>query len=151
MKLLFSLVARFVLLACMFITHAQTALAATPTWLAGCWESADKKSKEVWVAETDGSLTGFGVVLHNSQVVFYELLRIVSIDGEILTYTAHPEGQASATFTVDLVDENSVVFSNPNHDYPQVISYRHDGDKLFATISMLNGEKAQSFDKQHCE
>ncbi len=151
MKLVYIMKTIFVIVVLILFIHAKTGLASTPKWLIGCWESADKKSKEIWVAEPDGSLTGFGVVLKNSDIAFYEVLRIVSNDGGTLTYTAHPSGQAAATFTARLNTENSISFSNPRHDYPQEISYRNEGEILFATISALNGEKAQSFNKQLCK
>jgi len=43
------------------------------------------------------------------------------------------------------------LFVNPDHDYPQEIRYRRDGNRLIATISLLGGEDARSFDKQACD
>jgi hypothetical protein len=47
--------------------------------------------------------------------------------------------------------ENEVMFVNADHDYPQEILYRRDGNKLFARISLLDSENPNSFDKVACD
>lgn len=120
-------------------------------WLVGCWVSADKSSQEVWVVESDNSLIGFAVSLGVEEVVFYEVLRIKQNADSLWTYSAHPSGQAPASFIAVETGESSVVFSNPNHDYPQEIRYRRNGDRLYATISLRGGADPKSFDKTACE
>lgn len=120
-------------------------------WLAGCWVTADKSSQEVWVVDSDKSLIGFGVALGAGEVVFFEVLSIKQNDDGVWTYTAHPSGQASASFIAVDARENSVVFTNPKHDYPQEIRYRRDGSKLSATVSLLGGDKSNSFEKIACD
>lgn len=125
--------------------------ATAPGWLIGCWESNDKTSKEVWVAEPDGALIGFSVSMSEGKLVFFEVLRIASTDAGELAYTAYPSGQSAATFAATLETDNSIVFVNADHDYPQQISYHRQGKNLFASISALGGKKARSFNKHICE
>jgi hypothetical protein len=120
-------------------------------WLSGCWVTADQSSQEVWVVDSDKSLIGFSVALSAGKVVFYEILSIKQNDDGLWTYTAHPSGQASASFIAVETSENSVVFANPDHDYPQEISYRRDASQLYATISLRGGDNPNSFDKIACE
>ena len=120
-------------------------------WLAGCWVTADKSSQEVWVDEGDDSLIGFAVALGAEEVVFYEVLSIRRNADSVWTYSAHPSGQAPASFMAVESGQSSVVFANPNHDYPQEISYRRNGGRLSATISLRGGANAKSFDKIACE
>jgi hypothetical protein len=120
-------------------------------WLSGCWVTADQSSQEVWVVDSDKSLIGFSVALSAGKVVFYEVLSIKQNDDGLWTYTAHPSGQASASFIAVETSENSVVFANPDHDYPQEISYRRDASQLYATISLRGGDNPNSFDKIACE
>ena len=120
-------------------------------WLAGCWVTADKSSQEVWVVDSDKSLIGFAVAVGAGGVVFYEVLSIKQNDDGFWTYTAHPSGQASASFIAVDARENSVVFTNPKHDYPQEIRYLRDGSQLRATISLLGGDRPNSFDKIGCD
>ena len=120
-------------------------------WLVGCWVSTDKSSQEVWVVDSDRSLVGFGIAVSDNKVGFYEVLSIRSNEDGSLTYTAHPSGQPSASFAATKITENGVVFTNPDHDYPQEIKYARDGNRLYATISLLGGAKPKSFDKAVCD
>ena len=121
------------------------------SWLAGCWMTPDKSSQEVWVIDSDRSLAGFSVAISSNKVGFYEVLSISRGKDGSWVYTAYPSGQASASFTATEITENSVVFANPDHDYPQEIRYVREGNRLFATISLLGGVDPNSFDKVACE
>ena len=125
--------------------------AAVPDWLAGCWESPDKANMEVWVTAIDGSLIGFGASVKNAEIAFYEVLQIKMPKDGAWTFTAHPSGQTRASFTATHMTDKSITFANPAHDYPQQISYRREGDLLFATTATMDGDKMQSFDKRRCE
>ncbi len=121
------------------------------SWLVGCWVSPDNSAQEVWVVNSDRSLAGFGVSINDNKVGFYEVLSIKQSEDGSWTYTAHPSGQASALFVAVEFTENSVVFANPDHDYPQEIRYKREDNRLYATISLLEGVNPNSFDKVACE
>ncbi|MDP5071415.1 MAG: DUF6265 family protein [Congregibacter sp.] len=118
-------------------------------WLVGCWESYENYSKEVWVKNPDGTLLGFSASVENAGIAFYEILYIRDVAGT-LTYTAHPSGQNLATFLVREAGEQSVVFENAAHDYPQRIAYSLDGSVLTAEISTISGERKLSFTHEQC-
>ena len=120
-------------------------------WLVGCWTTPDGSSQEVWIAESNGTLSGFSVSIADNRVSSYELLSIRPGEGGALVYTAHPVGQASTSFTAAAIMENSAVFVNAEHDYPQRIKYTRAASQLTATISRLNGTKPVSFDKIACD
>lgn len=120
-------------------------------WLLGCWQNADRTESEVWTRGTDGSLLGFAVTLSEGQLAFYEILRIHRDESDRLAYAAHPMGGAPTVFLETSLAADRVLFSNPDHDYPQEIAYRREGDNLFGTISKLNGADPRSFDKTRCE
>ena len=120
-------------------------------WLAGCWVNPDSSAQEVWVVDSDRSLAGFGVAINDNKVGFYEILSIKQSEDGSWAYTAYPSGQASASFHAVQFSKNSVVFANPDHDYPQEIRYRRVGDRLNATISLVGGVNPTSFDKVACE
>ena len=141
-----------------------TALALIPTlalggdsdsgelgWLVGCWVTTDKSAQEVWVVNSARSLAGFGVAINDNKVGFYEVLSINQSEDGAWTYTAHPSGQASASFVAVEITENSVVFTNPDHDYPQEVRYKREGNRLSATISLLEGVNPNSFNKVACD
>ncbi len=120
-------------------------------WLEGCWSTPDKRSQEVWVIDSEQSLAGFAVSLSNNAVGFYEVLTIKQNESGSWVYVAHPSGQASTAFVATEIGESSVLFVNPDHDYPQEIRYRREGKQLLASISLLGGNNSRSFDKLACE
>ena len=119
-------------------------------WLVGCWMTPDGSAQEVWVAESERSLSGFSVSIADNKVGFYEVLSIRRTDSGALVYTAHPVGQATTSFTAVAIGEYSVLFENAEHDYPQQIRYARQANRLQATISLLDGTKPVSFDKVAC-
>jgi hypothetical protein len=143
------LIATFALLH--VISSADAAAGRGLSWLAGCWATPDKSAQEVWVIENDRSLLGFGIALANNSVSFYEILSIRQNDDGSFVYTAHPSGQASASFIATEISATSVVFTNPDHDYPQEITYVRDGDHLYATVSLLGGVMPTTFNKVACD
>ncbi len=64
----------------------------------------------------------------------YELV-VVRERARVLTYHAHPSGQASAVFTAQSVSDSFVVFENVAHDFLQRVGYRRVGsDSLVGWI-----------------
>ena len=49
-------------------------------------------------------------------------------------YWAYPSGQAPTTFAATSANADSVTFENPEHDFPQSITYRRRPDSLVASI-----------------
>lgn len=121
------------------------------SWLVGCWATPDGTAQEVWVVDSDGALAGFGVTISDNTVSFYEILSIRRDGSGSLIYTAHPAGQSSTSFVAKEITENSVLFANAGHDYPQEIRYSRESDHLYATISLLNGAEPNSFNKVSCD
>jgi hypothetical protein len=120
-------------------------------WLVGCWVSPDKRAQEVWVVDGDHSLAGFAVTVSDNRVTFYEVLSIRQTERGSLVFTAHPSGQSPASFAATSITDHSVVFANPDHDYPQQIEYSRQENRLSAIISLLGGADPKTFAKVACE
>ena len=118
-------------------------------WLSGCWSTPDGDSVEVWRIDGDG-LVGFAVTVEAGRVTFYETLAIRGRDGQYV-YTAWPSEQRETAFSAARIETGLARFTNPAHDYPQVIEYTRSGNALVATISMLDGTRARRFEKRRCE
>lgn len=117
---------------------AATLLAAAPLaaqgardtpWLEGCW--ADGAMHESWVRRDNGRLLGAGTVLRGAERQVTERLRLVPRNERIL-YIAEPVGQLPTTFTAIAADADSLVVTNPAHDFPQRIAYRRAGGGALA-------------------
>ncbi len=104
-------------------------------WLAGCWElvSAQGSVEEQWMAPRGHTMLSAGRTIQGDKLVEFESVLIREQDG-VLAFESHPSGQPSAVFLSTALDENSVVFENPRHDFPQRIGYRRVGDSLLAWI-----------------
>jgi len=105
-------------------------------WLQGCWQASSPQRiiEEQWTAPRGRSMLGVSRTLRGDSLVGYELVVVRERAG-VLTYHAHPSGQASAVFTAQTVSDSMVVFENAAHDFPQRVGYRRVGnDSLLAWI-----------------
>lgn len=80
-----------------------------------------------------GSMLGMSRTVREGKLVAYESIIIREQDGR-LAYEAHPAGQPTATFLSTAVGSASVLFENPQHDFPQKVGYQRKGDTLLAWI-----------------
>ena len=140
------------MLACIvLILSMSRAGADAPSWLAGCWQSDDGRTQEVWVIESPSALVGFSVSVRDDRVGPYEVMRIHRDDSGAWWFTAWPSGQAETSFRATAIHANAIVFSNSDHDYPQEIRYQRSGDQLDASVALIDGERRRHFPKRRCD
>ena len=122
------------------------------SWMEGHWRSAvdGRVSEEIWTNGDGGLYLGVNRTIRDGQARAFEFMRIVeSNDGTV--YCAQPGGDDAVCFERVDSAEHSVTFENPDHDFPQRITYVREGDALTATISDLSGEQAFSFGWERAE
>ena len=122
--------------AMLFLLLAASANAADfPAWMAGSWGGTvgGVKMEEHWTAADGGVMVGMHRDVRPNGKVFFEFLRIEKRDG-VLAYVAQPGGRPATAFPLKSIDASSVVFENLQHDFPQRIIYRRDGDRLCARL-----------------
>lgn len=102
-------------------------------WMSGCWlsETPRRSIEETWMVPRGGSLLGVNRTVVGGKTVAWEFLQIREVRPDTLAYIAAPSGQAQAMFPFEAATEGEVSFWNPEHDFPQRISY-----KLVAPDSM---------------
>ena len=139
------------------VGFAQQAAVERVAWLQGCWRSTRDETtiEEQWLAPRGGTMRGMGRTVRGSKLVDYELVLIKEQAGR-LAYEAHRSGQPTATFTATTASDGSVVFENPQHDFPQRVGYRRDGaDGLQGWIEgQANGESRRvdySYQRARCD
>lgn len=111
----------------------------------GCWKSEDGLAIESWTQDPSGWLFGYALNRdENNQVTFFEQMRF---DGEYLTVMGPNDDPTKFKLVSSGPD---YIFENPDHDYPQRISYYLSTDRLDAEISLLDGSKKASFEKSAC-
>ena len=104
-------------------------------WLAGCWayDGREPGSVEHWLVPAGGAMLAVSRVVRGGRMVSYEFLRIEETADGSLRLIAAPVGQAVTAFALADIGTHAVTFENPEHDFPQRISYRlADGGRLVA-------------------
>jgi hypothetical protein len=122
-------------------------------WMVGCWRSQDGVNTEEWSPSLGGVMFGHATTIKDGQLAYFEQTRIELRRGRAI-YTASPDGQRPIDFVEAPAAHEaplpkgaktpppSITFENPDHDYPQRITYRSLGNKgLAATISKLDGSQ----------
>jgi hypothetical protein len=108
-------------------------------WMEGSWKSVDSKpgitTKEKWKASSVSSLTGTSFTLKGADTLEIEHLTII-IEGDNIFYVADvPGNKAPVKFKMTAISEHSFVCENRAHDFPKLIAYKFEGERLNATIS----------------
>lgn len=121
-------------------------------WLIGKWQnkSAEGNINEIWVIENDSTYTGKSYFIAGKDTVTSERISLTQIDEELFyipTVKDQNDGQ-SVRFRMTSISNDQLVFENPEHDFPQKISYtKISTDYLLAEISgTMNGkERSEQF------
>jgi len=112
-------------------------------WLGGRWLSeagGGKWTEENWAPARGGVMLGTNLSGEGGEAKAFEFMRIVRQGADHVFYGS-PGGAAPVAFreSFDFAMPNrerfQVTFENPEHDFPRVISYRRDGDRLTAGIA----------------
>lgn len=120
---------------------------AKAAWLVGRWESnADggllsetwKKEKNAYSCET--------YFVAGGDTLFEEHVLLKEINGKLVySPVISDQNHGKPTdFTLTSSSANTMIFENPQHDYPQKIMYVLKGDSLIATISGKRAGKTES-------
>ncbi len=106
----------------LLLLAAPLAAQSSVPWLVGCWTTGT--TNESWVRRADGRLLGIGYTVFPDSLHRTETLELVAEHDE-LEYRARPEGATTTTvFRAEVVTADSLVVTNPAHDFPQRIGYR---------------------------
>lgn len=132
--------ARIVLCGLLVATAARAADGDRPisrlAWLAGRWENVRPRMvmEESWLPAVGNTMLGVSRVVKSDSLIAYEVV-IIREAGSRFAYEAHPSGQETTTFMSTVVNDSTVIFENPAHDFPQRIGYQRIGpDSLYAWI-----------------
>jgi hypothetical protein len=117
-------------------------------WLIGSWhsQSKDAMNYEIWKVDNDSTLSGRSYSINNNgDTVSSEFIKLVQRSGD-LAYIPTVPGQNSGMpieFRLTFINRNKMTFENPDHDFPQMITYEYlSTDSLIAEISgPVNGER----------
>jgi Domain of unknown function (DUF6265) len=121
-----------------FSTYAQSNLKKLD-WLTGEWKRTNAKPGrsgfEIWKRISDNEMTGRGINLKGTDTTFVEKLKIISKEDAIYYVADVPQNKEPVLFKLTTQSETKLVFENPQHDFPKIISYELLDKKLKAVIS----------------
>lgn len=100
---------------------------------------------EQWEIESDTLFEGLGYSLQGADTAFAEELKIFYNEGEVFYAVKVGNSDTFINFKLEKAKRNSWVFENGEHDYPNIISYKINGDELVATTTNSNGNKKIEF------
>jgi hypothetical protein len=112
-----------------------TAAVELPEWLAGHWCGQEEGgAEEYWLAPAGGLMLAVNRTVQPGRRTAFEFLRIEMID-QVPTYIAMPQGKPGTAFARTAGGADWMRFENPSHDFPQLIEYRRNGNRLRAEIA----------------
>ncbi|HEX2139311.1 MAG TPA: DUF6265 family protein [Woeseiaceae bacterium] len=105
-------------------------------WISGHWCAGlgQDTVEEFWLPPHGGVTIGVSRTLRDGRTAAFEYLRIVDLEGTP-SYIAQSGGRPPTAFKRTAGGERWIRFENPEHDFPQRIEYRRDGDTLQAEIA----------------
>lgn len=117
-------------------------------WMSGCWASVggEPGSGETWIPPAGGTLLGVSRTVKGGKTVAHEFMQIRETGPGQIAFIALPSGQKEASFPLVRLSGQEAVFENPQHDFPQRVIYRRDGDLLNARIEGNQGGQTTRID-----
>ena len=114
-------------------------------WLAGNWCGKDEAQllEETWLSPHANEAIGIGRTLAGGRMISFEYMRILEIEG-VITFIAQPKGEPPTSFKRSDGGEGWIRFENRQHDYPQRIEYRREGEALLAEIGGPGAEGSEA-------
>lgn len=105
-------------------------------WIVDKWVSSDgeTKSYESWEKISDELFLGGSQTIKNGDTIFSESLKIVKTAEGIFYVADVKHNPAPVKFKLTDVSDTRAVFENPDHDFPQKISYEMKDGNLHAWI-----------------
>ena len=114
------------------------------TWLEGCWASAtgENGTGEFWLPLAGGTLLGVSRTVRNGKTMAHEFMQIRALPDGRVAFIGQPSDQPGTAFPAVSISATEAVFVNPEHDFPQRITYRlEDNHRLLARIDgVVNGK-----------
>jgi hypothetical protein len=121
-------------------------------WLIGTWENKTPKGSlyETWSKKNDAEFLGKSYVVQEKDTIVFETIRLVQEENGLfyIPVVKNQNDGLPVRFAIKTISETQLVFENPKHDFPQIISYTKTGNEtLTAEISgIIKGkEKKQTF------
>lgn len=116
--------------------------------LIGIWEGPFGKGlyHEEWHKTSNNELSGKGYIIKENQNSNAEILKLIQNEKGVFYIADVSHNPGPVSFRLSDLSDNIAVFENPEHDFPQKITYSFsDFDSLTAVIESLNEADTRKF------
>lgn len=111
-------------------------------YMSGCWIGEAGEGtiiEEHYTTPSENLMLGTTRYLSRGRTISFELTTIRR-DSTGVSLTPYPNGTASDAFRLTSLEDRTAVFENPEHDFPQRITYRQAAeDSLAARVENPSG------------
>jgi hypothetical protein len=119
-------------------------------WIVGTWVRQSDRSVtyETWRRINDRTYEGEGTRVSHAggDTVFTESLLLAVMGGEVFYIAKVEENVYPVAFRMTSLKEGVAVFENPDHDFPQRITYSHNsGGSMTVLVETLDGTRHIDF------
>jgi hypothetical protein len=111
------------------------------------WQLKGQPSYEQWTQDSDEQLSGKGYTFSDGDTTLTEKLALVKRKNRWY-YEVDLLGKQSpneVSFALDSLSEHTLVFSNPEHDFPQTLTYHWPNDTIMQVTLTGIGNPAVYF------
>ncbi len=107
-------------------------------WLSGSWEFEidDGLFAESWTKTNDSVFTGFGYMMIGEDTASIEILSIELINDDLyyVSKVSDQNNKQEIAFKLISDSDNTLIFENKKHDFPQRIIYKFVDNNAFTAI-----------------
>lgn len=105
-------------------------------WLQGKWEGSynEMQTFEEWQPMNGKSMSGNGGVLSGTDTMFVEKIKMEQRDGVLYYSATVPGNTGPVEFKFTGFINDSTIFENPEHDFPQRIVYFKNASGFYACV-----------------
>ena len=114
------------------------------SWLTGKWAGTDDDTDffEEWETIKGTSMNGRGGAIVGPDTVFSERIKMEQRGDDIFYTPSVSENGGAVDFKFTGLKNDSIIFENPAHDFPQrIVYFRQSDEKLYACIDGLENGK----------
>lgn len=108
-------------------------------WLLGKWqrinEEQGKNTFESWKKNNNSEYNGIGFTIQNNDTISQEKMKIVKINGKWNLLVKTLEEKEFIQFEMSEIQEDKFECKNDTLDFPKLIKYWKNGDKINALVS----------------
>ncbi|MFK7001916.1 DUF6265 family protein [Flavobacterium oreochromis] len=108
-------------------------------WLLGNWkrtnEEKGKETFENWQKTNDTEYNGIGFTLQNNDTLSQEQMKLIQTKGKWNLLVKTPDEKDFIKFDMTELAENKFECENDTLDFPKLIKYWKNGDKMNAIVS----------------